>query len=254
MCNAALTVGTIIQLRLFGGVIGVVICRVAQSAYLGGHLSQLLGSVEVETLEASIGSISQLRPEETVTVRRVYGGSFNLQFRILTCVAAANFLAALLTLRRYPKSIEAAEDQRTGVGAEGSTTASHNNGLQTIFELEERRNKIDCKAKDQPPAACDSTTDYVSPIHIRFSYAVGVVGRGRPGALQARFLGPSCQSGSCETTENQHNYDNLPRQDAVRPEGPAVCLALNLERNGRSRSEHHWLIPRRPKRVQWLRR
>lgn len=106
LVRIAPVVGTITQLRVLGGVIGVVICRVTQSSYLQQHLSQFLTPAKLSQLTSSLASINSLPHDEAVAVRKIYGQSFNLQFRVLMYIAAANVLAALFTYRRYAKSIQ----------------------------------------------------------------------------------------------------------------------------------------------------
>lgn len=107
------TVGVITQLRVFGGVVGVVIGRVAQSTYLARHLPHLLMPGELDATLSAIGTISSLPPQTAAAVREVYGESFNWQFRILTFIAAANVVVALFTFRRRPVTIEEAQARET---------------------------------------------------------------------------------------------------------------------------------------------
>nr|POE72010.1 efflux pump fus6 [Quercus suber] len=103
--DIAPTVGLITQLRVFGGVVGVVICRIAQSAYLGRHLTALVGPSTLAAITASVTAIAQLAPAEAVAVRRIYGAAFNWQWRILMYIAVANVPLALFTFRRVPKPL-----------------------------------------------------------------------------------------------------------------------------------------------------
>ncbi|KAF4609796.1 hypothetical protein G7Y89_g15827 [Cudoniella acicularis] len=66
--DIASTVGTSTQLRVFGGVIGVVICRVTQSSYLRHHLSLLVAPATLNELMLSVAAISQLPPKEAIAV------------------------------------------------------------------------------------------------------------------------------------------------------------------------------------------
>jgi len=91
--------------RVFGGVIGLVICRVTQQSYLRRHLPQIVTLDATETIVSSIAAISHLAPETAANVRRAYGEASNMQWRILAYIAAANLLIALFSWRRHPKPI-----------------------------------------------------------------------------------------------------------------------------------------------------
>lgn len=106
----AALVGCITQLRVFGGVIGVVICRVTQDAYLRANLAPLLSPQVFSELMSSLATISTLPSDQVTVVREAFGGSFNQQHRILTFIAAASFIVSIFTFRRHPLDIATAQN------------------------------------------------------------------------------------------------------------------------------------------------
>jgi hypothetical protein len=113
----ASTVGTLTQFRVFGGVVGVVVCRVVQSSYLKHHLPA----------NATSSSNHVLSP----AAREVYGAAFNCQARVLTCIAAANVVVACFTLRRRATPI-GASDPSTDLVAEENENTGVSTELDTI--------------------------------------------------------------------------------------------------------------------------
>lgn len=126
----ASTVGTISQLRVLGGVIGVVICRVVREAYLRSHLSSVVSPGVLESLVSSLATIEQLSPQETGATRAIYGQASNAQFRVLTYIAAANFCLAFFTWRRRAKPVQ-------GPAPEASPETSKESGEQSRPEAKE---------------------------------------------------------------------------------------------------------------------
>lgn len=106
LANSAPTVGTITQIRVFGGVIGLVICRVTQQSYLRRHLPRISTQDTTKIVTPSIASISHLAPEAAANVRRAYGEASNMQWRILAYIAAANLLIASFSWQRHPNPIK----------------------------------------------------------------------------------------------------------------------------------------------------
>lgn len=122
-CSIAALVGCITQLRVFGGVVGVVICRVSQDAYLRENLSTIVAPQVVDQLMSSMAAILKLSVGESLAVRQVYGGSFNQQHRILTYIAAVNLVISLLTLRKHALPLTAVvmpADSKTTNAVEGA--------------------------------------------------------------------------------------------------------------------------------------
>lgn len=101
----------ITQIRVFGGVVGVVIGRVAQASYLSKHLANIVAPGVLTAINSSLVEINNLSPEVAIAVREAYGASFNWQFRILTYIAAVNVLITLFTFRRKPISFEMAQQR-----------------------------------------------------------------------------------------------------------------------------------------------
>ena len=115
----AVTMGAIIQVRVLGGVIGLAIAQAILTRSLDTKLGSFLSKQQIAALLDSTRSISNFSPSQAQSTRQVYGDAFNLQMRIATFIAAANFLISLGAFQRHPVSVmdRAKEQQARILGA-----------------------------------------------------------------------------------------------------------------------------------------
>jgi hypothetical protein len=76
-----------------GSAIGFAVATRILNTYLRSHLSPFLSAPEISSLLQNTQTVSTLNVEKQELVRRVFGEGYNLQFRIATGVAGAQFFA-----------------------------------------------------------------------------------------------------------------------------------------------------------------
>ena len=77
-----------------GSAIGLAVATSILNTYLRSHLSRFLSAPELSSLLQNTQNVSTLSVEKQELVRMVFGEGYNLQFRIATGVAGAQFFAA----------------------------------------------------------------------------------------------------------------------------------------------------------------
>lgn len=126
----------ITQLRLFGGVIGVAICRVAQNAYITPRLAQIVSPGMAAAIQSSASQSQTLASDQADAVRQLYGEAFNFQWRILTYISLANIVFALMTFRRHAKSVHDAE-----LGGDADTDKKGSTELEEGVDADDRNKR-----------------------------------------------------------------------------------------------------------------
>lgn len=88
--------GSIGQVRVLGGVIGLAIITTAFNGLVRGQLSDLISGPELETLLKSPGTISLFTSDTQEIIRTTFAEGYTLQIKILAGLAAGQIPAALL--------------------------------------------------------------------------------------------------------------------------------------------------------------
>lgn len=92
--------------RTMGGCIGVAICSALLHSDLRRELPAFLSAEQTEMIDQSLANLVRILPEDVERVRRVFGESFNNQFRVMIAFAVANVivtaLLVLVTSRKEP--------------------------------------------------------------------------------------------------------------------------------------------------------
>ncbi|KAL8640452.1 MAG: hypothetical protein Q9226_008745 [Calogaya cf. arnoldii] len=119
--DLAVTMGSITQVRVLGGVIGIAIAQVLLSSTIRSSLPSILNPAQLDALLESAATISKLSPAQATEVRRIYGHAFNRQTRTVMYFAIASLVVSIVAFRRHPKSFA---DTDKGVRREVEPSAS----------------------------------------------------------------------------------------------------------------------------------
>ncbi|KAF7953324.1 hypothetical protein EAE96_006535 [Botrytis aclada] len=96
----SVALGCVTQFRIMGGALGLAIVTAAYKGYVTSRLSSFLTAEEQFSIFESAKYIQSLSPEIQGKVREVLAGGYNLQFRILIALAAAQIPSSLLMWKK----------------------------------------------------------------------------------------------------------------------------------------------------------
>jgi hypothetical protein len=90
----------VIQFRTLGGAVFLAIASSVFLNFVRTNLSKLLPSQQVDAILKSTETLEFIPAEDRVAVAEIFSKGYNLQFRILIVLSAAQFLAALLMWKK----------------------------------------------------------------------------------------------------------------------------------------------------------
>ena len=101
--SIAVTQGALTQMRSLGGSIGLAIGVIVFNSQIRASkgLAVALNPEEMAAVLKSPLAIAQLTPQQQGLVSRAYATAFTEEMRVATYIAAACFVASLLTLQRH---------------------------------------------------------------------------------------------------------------------------------------------------------
>ncbi|KAK0636738.1 major facilitator superfamily transporter [Bombardia bombarda] len=108
--DMAVAMGSVTQIRVLGGTIGLAICSALLNNHITTEVSKILTPVEVQALLRSFHSIKLLAPETQLEVRRVYAAGYNEQMRVMLYFSIVSLLAILLLVERNPRHMRTKEN------------------------------------------------------------------------------------------------------------------------------------------------
>ncbi|KAM0308687.1 hypothetical protein ACHAO8_009778 [Botrytis cinerea] len=94
--DKSVALGCVTQFRIMGGALGLAIVTAAYKGYVTSRLKAFLNLEEQLSVFESAKYIQSLSPELQGRVREIFAGGYNLQFRILIALAAAQIPSSLL--------------------------------------------------------------------------------------------------------------------------------------------------------------
>lgn len=109
--------GTITQVRVLGGVIGIAIGQTIISSRLTLELGPVLGPDKLAELMHSTAVIQTFSPEEAAMVKECYGRVFTLQNQVMLGFAASALLVCSGSWKRHFKDIADPQNERLEAGA-----------------------------------------------------------------------------------------------------------------------------------------
>lgn len=96
----AVATGAIVQFRFLGGVIGLSITSSVMNEYLKTHLATILSSDALAALLQRTEILAKFAPDVQEKVIEVFAQGYDLQYKIITGFAAAQFLAVMLMWKK----------------------------------------------------------------------------------------------------------------------------------------------------------
>lgn len=100
------------QLRVLGGLIGITIGQAIISTRLAAQVGPVLGPERLAQIRQSIAAIKHFPPELANIVKRSYGQSFLLLFRVMVGFAAVALIACLAAWKPDFDNVQNAEERR----------------------------------------------------------------------------------------------------------------------------------------------
>ncbi|KAL9079239.1 MAG: hypothetical protein Q9157_001857 [Trypethelium eluteriae] len=96
LMSEAVAMGSIVQLRMMGGAIGLAVATCILNSYTQSNLSAVLSPDQLHAVLEQAGAIQSLQPAMQETVISVFAKAFAIQFRVLIGTSAAQYLMILL--------------------------------------------------------------------------------------------------------------------------------------------------------------
>ncbi|KAK4161241.1 major facilitator superfamily domain-containing protein [Cladorrhinum sp. PSN259] len=108
--DMAVTMGSVTQIRVLGGTIGLAACSAMLSSHVASSTSHLLTAAQQDALLKSFQSIRFLSPEQQVKVREIYGEGYNQQMRSMLYFTLAAIVSLTLLVEKNPRRLQTSED------------------------------------------------------------------------------------------------------------------------------------------------
>ncbi|KAL8364857.1 hypothetical protein RB595_003908 [Gaeumannomyces hyphopodioides] len=100
--DLAVSMGSVTQVRVLGGTIGLAISATVLNNYLEAHLSSVLDQTQLHDISDSIAAIDQLPKNLQTAVRGIFSDGFNSQNRVCMYFSIAVCVSSLLIWERKP--------------------------------------------------------------------------------------------------------------------------------------------------------
>ncbi|KAL1595646.1 hypothetical protein SLS60_009335 [Paraconiothyrium brasiliense] len=127
--------GILNMLRTLGGAVAVAICSALHNSVLQDDLSVFLNPGQIAGVKASGTFIAQLPEESRLELGRVFGTSYNKQFKVILAFTLLNFLTAIaLAIVRKRKDIFGKMPVRTLENEFTKTKGEHELGKGQIMQ------------------------------------------------------------------------------------------------------------------------
>ncbi|MCJ1380726.1 hypothetical protein MMC17_003834 [Xylographa soralifera] len=98
--DLAVATGAIIQFRFLGGAIGLAIASSVLNSYIKSHSENILSPGDLAALLQSTDVLVTFAPDVRASLQDVFAQGYNLQYKIIAGIAAAQFPAAVLMWRK----------------------------------------------------------------------------------------------------------------------------------------------------------
>ena len=113
--------GAVTQVRVLGGCVGLGIATAVFTVQTAADLNRIFSPAEIAGILSSTSIIGTLPRDQMLEVRKLFGGAFNNELRIMTYVAVGAFAASIATFRKHPRSLQDVKDEQ--LAAEGEARA-----------------------------------------------------------------------------------------------------------------------------------
>jgi hypothetical protein len=112
---SAVSLGAVTQMRQLGGVIGLAVTQAILNGDFRSQLTKFLSTEELKAVMLSTENIKKLSAAHKDLTCRAYGGSANMQMRVVTAFAGAAILTSIFAWQRAPKDRKALEAERVAL-------------------------------------------------------------------------------------------------------------------------------------------
>ncbi|ROW13285.1 hypothetical protein VPNG_05429 [Cytospora leucostoma] len=109
--DMAVAMGSVTQVRVLGGTIGLAICSALLNNHIKAEASKFLNPEQVAALLGSFQSIKSLDPEVQLEVRSVYATGYSQQMRVMLYFCIVSLFALLLLVEKKPRRFETTQDE-----------------------------------------------------------------------------------------------------------------------------------------------
>jgi hypothetical protein len=127
--------GSITQIRVLGGLIGIAVGQSLLNARLLADLKTVLPPDKLTALLRSTSAIAGFTSEEKAATAQSYGEAFNLQNKVMLGFGAAGLLASLGAWRRKPVEFAEIEEKRRRNEGEVVENANGNGSANQAVEV-----------------------------------------------------------------------------------------------------------------------
>ncbi|KAI9645123.1 hypothetical protein NHQ30_005857 [Ciborinia camelliae] len=101
--RAAVTMGSVTQIRVLGGTIGLAICSAILNNHIKAGASKFLSAEQVAALLESFQSVNLLPLEMQLEVRSVYATGYSQQMRVMLYFCVVSLVSLLLLAEKKPR-------------------------------------------------------------------------------------------------------------------------------------------------------
>ena len=112
--HRAISSGALLQMRVFGGALGLAIASSVMNNHLTTSLTDTIGSDRLNQVLDSIEAILKFPPQAQELVIAAFGGGYKLQFQIMVGFGIAQVAAVALLYRRPPVRVVEEDGQKHG--------------------------------------------------------------------------------------------------------------------------------------------
>lgn len=102
--------GSVTQIRVLGGTIGLAICSALLSNHVTDQTAGLLTPEQQSALLQSFQSINVLPLEMQTMIRRVYADGYSQQMRVMLYFSIASLVSLVLLVERHPRKAQLNKD------------------------------------------------------------------------------------------------------------------------------------------------
>lgn len=125
--------------RTIGGALGIAICSSVLRARLKFELPAILDTAQIEALDESFTSLTNLPSQDVDRVRRAYGRGFNESFCVMIVFAGVNLVVALLLVIVKTKAVWPTRHTSAVANLEHGSTVELKSSIRVDSPIEPER-------------------------------------------------------------------------------------------------------------------
>ena len=106
----AVAIGSVTQIRVLGGTIGLAICSALLNNHIKAETSQFLSRDQVAALLESFRAIENFPENTQLEVRKVYAAAYSQQMRVMLYFCLVSLVSLLLLAEKQPRKLTTTAD------------------------------------------------------------------------------------------------------------------------------------------------